>query len=216
MSRRPHVVDDVAPAAVRDPGTTAAAPRPRRRRGPVARALTALGGVASVVLALVVVAVLLLTLTGTARFVPVLSNSMAPGMPVGSLAVTQPVAREDAAVGDVIVFTAPVGPAIRVIHRVITVYGPEYADRIDGWSPDLLVMETQGDNNPSPDPWIVTVGDDEIQRRTAVVPYLGWPGVWLSDPSARSVAFGAAGALVTAWALVAVWRRPPRSAEGRS
>ncbi|WP_258071915.1 signal peptidase I [Clavibacter michiganensis] len=216
MSRHPHVVDAHAPADVPAPETGATAPRARRRRGPLARALTALGGIVSVVLALVVVAVLLLTLTGTARFVPVLSNSMAPGMPVGSLAVTQPVAREDVAVGDVVVFTAPVGPAIRVIHRAITVYGPESADRIDGWTPDLLVMETQGDNNPSPDPWIVTVSDDEVQRRTAVVPYLGWPGVWLSHPDARSLAFGAAGALVTAWALVAVWRRPPRTAEGRS
>jgi signal peptidase len=216
VSRRPDAADASAPAAIPDQRTTSGGPRPRRRRGPLARVITALGGVVSVALALVVVAVLLLSVTGTARFVPVLSNSMAPGMPVGSLAVTQPVARDDTAVGDVIVFTAPVGPAIRVIHRVITVYGPESADLIEGWTPDLLVMETQGDNNPSPDPWIVTVSDDEIQRRTAVVPYLGWPGVWLSDPSARSVAFGAAGALVTAWALVAVWRRPPRAAEGRS
>jgi signal peptidase len=182
------------------------------RATPARRLLRVLGGLVTVALVLVVVGVVGLSALGIARFVPVLSDSMAPGMPVGSLAVTEPVARADVAVGDVVVFTAPTGPRVRVIHRVIRVYGPEDGQRLRGWSPELLVMETKGDNNPAADPWIVTVSDDEVQRLDRVVPLVGWPAVGLGDPTVRMLAFGAAGAGLTAWALVTVWRRPPRTA----
>ncbi|WP_445442893.1 signal peptidase I [Clavibacter sp. km1a] len=177
-------------------------------RGPVRRALGVLGAVATTALALAVIAVIALSALGITRFVPVLSNSMAPGMPVGSLAITAPTPRADVAVGDVVVFTAPVGPHVRVIHRVTHVFGPEDAVRLEGWSPDRLAMQTKGDHNPSGDPWIVTIGDDAVWERTSVVPLLGWPFVWLGDPLIRMLAFGIAGAAATAWVLTLIWRRP--------
>jgi signal peptidase len=179
-------------------------------RGPVRRALGVLGGIATVGLVLAVAAVIALSALGVSRFVPVLSNSMAPGMPVGSLAITVPEPRTDVAVGDVVVFTAPLGPSVRVIHRVTRVFGPDDADQLEDWSADRLAIQTKGDNNPAGDPWIVTIGDDAVWRRSAVVPLLGWPFVWLGDPTVRLVAFAVAGAGATAWALSAVWRRPAR------
>lgn len=178
------------------------------RRGPLRRALGVLGGIATVGLVLAVVGVVALSALGITRFVPVLSNSMAPGMPVGSLAITEPAPRADVAVGDVVVFTAPLGPRVRVIHRVTRVFGPDDADQLQDWSADRLAIQTKGDNNPSGDPWIVTIGDDAVWRRSAVVPVVGWPFVWMGDPTLRLIAFAVAGAGVTAWALSIVWRRP--------
>ncbi|WP_445444613.1 signal peptidase I [Clavibacter sp. km3a] len=182
-------------------------------RSPARRALSVLGGLATAAVALAVIAVIGLSALGIARFVPVLSDSMAPGMPVGSMAVTAPVPRADVAVGDVVVFTAPVGPRVRVIHRVTRVFGPEDAERLEGWSADRLAIETKGDNNASGDPWIVTIGDDAVWERTSVVPFLGWPFVWLGDPLVRMIAFAVVGAGATAWALAAIWRRPAAPAD---
>jgi signal peptidase len=183
------------------------------RRSPARRALGLLGGLVTAAVGLAVVAVVALSVLGVARFVPVLSNSMAPGMPVGSLAITAPTPRTEVAAGDVVVFTAPLGPRVRVIHRVTHVFGPEDAERLDGWSPDRLAIETKGDNNPSADPWIVTIGDDAVWERTSVVPVLGWPFVWLGDPVTRMVAFAAVGAAGTIWLLTVIWRRPPGAVE---
>jgi signal peptidase len=186
------------------------------RRGPIRRILGVLSGLATTVVAVAVVAIVALSALGITRLVPVLSNSMAPGMPVGSLAITAPTPRTDVAVGDVVVFTAPVGPRVRVIHRVTRVFGAEDAALLEGWSPDRLAMQTKGDNNPAGDPWIVTIGDDAVWERTAVVPLLGWPFVWLGDPLARMIAFGIVGAGAMGWVLALIWRRPeqPAAASG--
>ncbi|WP_235425973.1 signal peptidase I [Clavibacter michiganensis] len=171
-----------------------------------------LGGLATALVAVAVVAVVALSALGITRLVPVLSNSMAPGMPVGSLAITAPTPRTEVTVGDVVVFTAPVGPRVRVIHRVTHVFGPEDAALLDGWSPDRLAMQTKGDNNPAGDPWIVTLGDDAVWERTSVVPLLGWPFVWLGDPLVRMIAFGIVGAGAMGWVLSLIWRRPEQPA----
>ncbi|MDO4107361.1 signal peptidase I [Clavibacter michiganensis] len=183
-------------------------------RSPARRALGVLGGLVTAAVGLAVIAVVALSALGVTRFVPVLSNSMAPGMPVGSLAITAPTPRGEVAEGDVVVFTAPSGPRVRVIHRVTHVFGPEDAERLDGWSDDRLAIQTKGDNNPSGDPWIVTIGDDAVWERTSVVPFLGWPFVWLGDPITRAIAFAVVGATGTIWLLTVIWRRPPRTTGG--
>ncbi|RII85812.1 signal peptidase I, partial [Clavibacter michiganensis] len=172
---------------------------------PARRALGVLGGLLTAAVGLAVIAVVALSALGVARFVPVLSNSMAPGMPVGSLAITAPTPRAEVTSGDVVVFTAPVGPRVRVIHRVTHVFGPEDAADLDGWSADRLAIQTKGDNNPSGDPWIVTIGDDAVWERTSVVPFLGWPFVWLGDPITRAIAFAVVGAAGTIWLLTVIW-----------
>jgi signal peptidase len=186
----------------------------RGRRIKVRRFLSGLLGAILSGTALVFVAVFVLSMLGVARFVPVLSNSMAPEMPVGSLAIALPEARPSITDGDVIIFTAPIGPSRRVIHRVIHTYEADEADRIVGWTSTKRYMETQGDNNPTADPWIVTISDDIIWRASYVVPSAGWPAIWLGDPKIRFASFGLAGAVVVGWALVVLWRRPEEHTSG--
>lgn len=174
----------------------------------VATALGRSTGVLLTAAAVVAVALFVLTATGTARFVPVLSNSMAPDMPKGSLAVVTPTPAQNVTAGNVIVFTAPNGTRRRVIHRVAHRYGPDEADTIAGWTPDKLFLTTEGDNNPAPDPWILVLDETTVWHQRAVIPYVGWPLIGLSDPTTRMLAFGAGGAVIAAWALVHIWRRP--------
>ncbi|SMH50388.1 signal peptidase, endoplasmic reticulum-type [Rathayibacter oskolensis] len=172
------------------------------------RLLRALLGAVVGLIALAGLAVFVLSALGLVRLVPVLSNSMAPGMPVGSLAVTLPVAQTEVRAGDVIVFTNPDAPSRRVIHRVTLVYPEQEAAELRGWSAGELALTTKGDNNSSADPWILTLADERIWREEAVVPLLGWPGIWLSHPEARFALFAAGGALVVGAVLVVIWRKP--------
>jgi signal peptidase len=103
--------------------------------------------------ALLAVAMLLLAglvLTGRLRLEPVLTGSMAPHFPAGTLVAVTPVDGHAVHVGDVVMFVPPKpygtptgGP---IMHRVISVgHGP------DGH----LQLKTKGDANAAADPWVL-------------------------------------------------------------
>ena len=141
---------------------------------------------------------------------PVLSDSMAPKMPVGSLALTVPIPRDTVRVGDVIVFTNPNQPGIRVIHRVAHIFGADESASFSNWSNDVLFVTTKGDDNPAADPWVVTMSEPSVWHLQTSVPYLGQPAIWLAQPLAP-LWFIVAGALLGAgWLLRILWRRPTR------
>ncbi len=93
----------------------------------------------------------------------VLSSSMEPKYPIGTMVVIRPAAAVDINVGDVITYQITSGDPTVATHRVI-----EKGLRHDG----EIQFITQGDNNSVPDPEPVR----EVQVRGAVwysVPYLG-------------------------------------------
>jgi signal peptidase len=182
--------------------------RAHRRR--VARNLRIIRDVLFGVITVISIGIFALSATGTARLVPVLSNSMAPRMPVGSLALTLPAPRNDLAPGDVIVFTNPNQPAIRVIHRIIHVYEADEGASFATWDSSLLYVDTQGDNNPAADPWVLTLADDTVWRLETSVPFLGQPAIWFINPQLKQGGFFAAVLGLTSWTLVSLWRRPRR------
>jgi signal peptidase len=174
----------------------------------LARGIRIICGIGAVACIAVVVGVYIMSATNTARLVPVMSNSMAPDMPVGALAVTLPVPRSDIKVGDVIVFTDPDHPVIRVIHRVTHIFGPDESAKFTHWDPNQLTASTKGDNNPTADPWTLTVADATIWRLDRSLAYLGQPAIWFETPTVRLWGFGVAGIALIAWLLMLVWRRP--------
>src|SRR5438034_10696813 len=101
--------------------------------------------------------------TGAYRLTTVLSGSMAPGMPVGSVAVLVPQPPAAVRVGDVITFQAPTPDRHVGTHRVVEIVEP-------GRHP---VIRTKGDANASPDPWTARLQGDRAWRRVAVVPHAG-------------------------------------------
>lgn len=166
-----------------------------------------IGIVAAALCVASVVAIFAFSSTNTVRFVPVMSNSMAPNMPVGSLALTSPVARADIKVGDVIVFIDPDHPTILVIHRIVHIYGPDEAAKFTNYNPNVLTASTKGDNNPSVDPWTLTVADATIWRLNRAIPEVGQPAIWFDNPVVRVWGFSAAGIALIIWMLVVIWRR---------
>jgi signal peptidase len=122
----------------------------------------------------------------------VVSGSMAPAIPVGSLILTGPLSGP-AAPGDIITFTSPFRPAT-VVHRVVAVEaGAEDSDYV-----------TKGDANSSIDGWRISTGA-ATGKVIAVIPLVGYAIGTLQRPSARV----GVGLLVLAL-LLPSFRRPGR------
>jgi signal peptidase len=101
----------------------------------------------------------------------VLSGSMEPALPVGSVVFTVPVDPESVRTGDVITFRNPDRPGTLVSHRVVGV------ER----GPAGLAIKTKGDANPSEDQWAVGA-DDIVGRVRWHVPYLGYVTDFVRTP----------------------------------
>lgn len=106
----------------------------------------------------------------------VLSGSMEPNYPPGTLIVIRPVEPEEISIGDVITYQLESGKPAVATHRVM-----EIGFRADGERQFI----TQGDNNPVPDADPVR----EIQVRGKLwyaIPYLGYVSNFM-DQGQRSV-----------------------------
>ena len=91
--------------------------------------------------AVVGAAVVVPRLTGSTPMT-VLTGSMAPSYPPGTLVVVRPVAAEDIAIGDPITYQLRSGEPTVVTHRVVGIGYDGTGER---------VFSTQGDANESPD-----------------------------------------------------------------
>lgn len=145
---------------------------------------------AAVVIGAALVAVVVPWSTGATPYT-VLTGSMEPTLPPGTLVVTRPTSMDEIEVGEVVTFQKePDHPAV-VTHRVIG-HGVDMRGR--------TVLWTQGDANASPDPAPVR----EVQVRGEVwyiVPYLGHVTGFLEGPVREAGLRGVAG-LLLAYAAV--------------
>ncbi len=137
--------------------TTVSKVTPRHRAGQVVGAV-----LQACALALLVITVVVPKVAGGTAYT-VLTSSMRPALPAGSLAMVRPVATEDIGVGSVITYQLESNKPDVVTHRVVTM-----GLREDG-SP---IFRTQGDANPSPDPkWVRPV--QVVGGVWYAVPYVG-------------------------------------------
>lgn len=106
----------------------------------------------------------------------VLTSSMEPTLPPGTLIVSMPVEAREVRIGDVITYQLHSGDPTVVTHRVIEVSktaGGEYS------------FVLQGDNNAQADP--DAVREVQLQGRLWYsVPYIGWVANWING-DARSL-----------------------------
>lgn len=119
----------------------------------------------------------------------VLTSSMEPGMPPGTLVVVKPVDPDDLAVGTVITYQLESGEAAVVTHRVVAV-----ETAINGEQRFV----TQGDANDAPDPEPVLPVQIRGQRWYSV-PHLGRVNQ-LFTGSQRQLAVYGVGSLLLAYA----------------
>jgi signal peptidase len=96
----------------------------------------------------------------------ILTSSMEPGLPPGTLVIVKPIDPQDVNIGTVVTYQLDSGEAAVVTHRVIEIQGPN----LPGGDPTFI---TKGDANSAPDAKPVMT----VQLKGAVwysVPYVGW------------------------------------------
>jgi len=142
--------------------------------------------------ALLTVGVAIPRITGATPYV-ILTSSMEPKLPPGTLVVSRPVAPDEIGVGDVITYQLVSGEPEVVTHRVVSVgftTGGDYQ------------FITRGDANHLPDP--APVRSVQIRGRTwYAVPYVGRATSLVSTHNRRLLTWGVGGALIAqgAWWL---------------
>jgi len=112
---------------------------------------------------LAVIITMVLPTVLSAKLAVVYSASMAPAMPVGALALMEPINPSEIEVGDIIAFNPPRDPDVTVSHRVVEVLS-------DGAS---LEFRTKGDANENPD-LDVTPASNVIAKVTYNIPKAGY------------------------------------------
>lgn len=120
----------------------------------------------------------------------VLTGSMRPNLPPGTLVVVKPTPSEEITIGDVLTYQLESGQPTLVTHRVIA--------RVTDSSTGEPRFITQGDANNTPDPGLV----QPAQIRGTVwyaIPYLGWVNQAV-DGQTRSWAIPALAAALFAYA----------------
>jgi signal peptidase len=141
-------------------------------------------GLFAIVLAVMVVAVILPKVTG-ATPLTVLTSSMEPGLPPGTLLIIEQVDTDDLVIGDVVTYQIESGQPAVVTHRLTAVTSSSDGDR---------TFTFQGDNNDSPDPPVI---EDQIQGRLWYsLPWIGYLSTFINGPSRVWVLPVVAGAMI--------------------
>lgn len=134
--------------------------------------------------------------TGEYRTLTMLTASMAPAFPAGSVVVVTPEPVASLRPGQVITFHAPTPDRPVVTHRVVSV------DR----SGAKAVVTTKGDANVGNDLWQAIIDGQTVWRARAAVPYLGRAIAFLREPAAQLALTRVVPVVLLGWLLVAVWR----------
>lgn len=192
-----------------DPDTSRLIPEPARRKQPRKHARASVeparfgkrlvNAGLTVVVVVVVLAFLGLAIgprSGAYQTTTMLTGSMRPHYPPGSVLVITPMPTSELAPGQVITFHAPTEDRRIVTHRVVSV------DR----SKEFPAITTKGDANAGIDPWVAAVKTDEVWRVRFVVPGVGRAIQELRRPQVQFALTRALPALLLMSLLVAVWR----------
>ncbi|NUL49318.1 signal peptidase I [Cellulosimicrobium funkei] len=122
-----------------------------------------MSGVLGIIVLLGIAAIVVPAVTG-ATALTVMTSSMEPDYPAGTLVVVRPTEPEDIAPGDVLTYQVHSGEPTLVTHRVTEQHRTAAGEAL---------FVTQGDANTTPDPGFVR----EVQIRGTVwyaIPWVGW------------------------------------------
>jgi signal peptidase len=147
-----------------------------------------------------VLAVGVLALTVGPRFLPyqaytVLSGSMEPTLPIGSVIIAVPAQADELRTGDVVTIVNPQQHGMLVTHRIVGIK--------DG--PQGRTFTTKGDANSAPDSWVVTAKGSGW-RYAFSVPYIGYALSVLQSELGRLLLLVIPTLLLGGVMLVEIWR----------
>jgi signal peptidase len=172
--------------------TQAASPR----RGIVGRLTQLVAGLVVVAACATFALIGLGPLTGRYRVITVLSGSMSPKMPAGSLVISVPEPLSALRVGQVVTFEAPTAAHQVVTHRVIQITTTPAGPKI----------RTKGDANTSPDAWVAQLRGGPIWREVKAIPNGGRLVYWFRQPAVHRLAVDAIPLILALGVLSAIWR----------
>lgn len=148
-------------------------------------------GIFSIVLLLVAVIIVIPKILG-ATPLTILTSSMEPGLPPGTLVVVAPVAPQDVRIGDVITYQIESGKPAVVTHRVTEVVTSTSGE---------TTFTLKGDNNADADPPVLAI---QLQGKLVYsLPWVGNLSSILNGPSRETVLPIIAGAMVL-YAIVSI------------
>ena len=131
--------------------------------------------IVSILFAAVVICIFLLGALGTDtnyfRVMTVLSSSMEPTLPRGSLIISFPESLSAIQIGDIITFYPPDQQSLET-HRISRIIRP-------GSQP---VVQTKGDANTVPDPWQLQLLTTPVWKESIMLPQVGYILQWLRQP----------------------------------
>lgn len=136
------------------------------------------------------------------QVLPVLTGSMEPAIPTGSVAVVVPIRADEIVVGDIVTFHHPNDPRSYVTHRVLAIED-------DGVT---RTLETKGDANAVPDAWRV-VASGGGWRYAFAIPHLGRALLGFEASPLRFAVFALPLLALAALSLIEIWRPRPRRAQ---
>ena len=130
------------------------------------------------------------------RTMTMLTGSMSPGIDPGDVIVVTPLPISEVEAGMVISYHIPIDDHRLVSHRVLSVET----------SPDgAVTVQTKGDANDAPDPWLATLQGDTAWQVTAVIPELGNLIQALRTPIVSQALVYGAPTLLAGWLLLSIW-----------
>lgn len=124
----------------------------------------------------------------------VITGSMVPTVPVGSLVVTEKVGVASLHVGDILVFPKPTNTSEVIVHRIVS---------LTTSASGSVQVRTKGDANTSQDPWVIEQGRGGLADRAVyIVPSLGTALLW-----GRNSLLVLLPALLMVWLMASARRR---------
>jgi len=190
------------PAAA--PAADVPAPRPRRSRQRRGHRLVNALTTAAFVVALVVLGLMLVPgLLGLQRYV-IVSGSMTPTIPKGSIVYDEVVPVEDLRVGDVITFVPPPEFHITdpVTHRIVEIgRAPANSDH-----PGQVTVRTKGDANDAPDAWTVVFDHPKQTRVKYHLPNIGYIYMALDHRWVQLLVVAVPALVIVIVLLASLWR----------
>jgi signal peptidase len=173
--------------------------RPKRILRAIGNAMVWTSGVACVAALLVVG---LGPHTGLYRTFTVLTGSMQPTMPVGSVVVDVPERASQLRVGQIVTYRIPVEDHRVISHRVVRI--------VEGG--DRPIFQTQGDANNAPDYWLAQVNGGTVWHVRYVVPTLGLALHALRQPAVHRLTILVVPVALALLLLVDIWKDTPAEA----
>lgn len=145
------------------------------------------------------------TLLGYQRYV-IISGSMEPTLPVGSVVYDEVVPVADLEVGDIITFVPPPEFDIEdpVTHRIVEV--AEIGDELGGAHAGERMFRTKGDANPDVDPWKMVLDGEEQGRVAHHLPYVGYFYMALQVRWVQLLVIVIPALALVAYIVVTLWR----------